>query len=254
MEAPAGNVDWRSESGLVVSKRDVPKAAQKRIWTEGAYRVFLSHKSGVKRDVAKLKDGLAVFGVSAFVAHEDIRPTRAWQAEIENTLVSMDAFVALLTDDFHDSDWTDQEVGYALARGVPMIAVKLGLDPYGFIGKFQALPCDWKEAPFEIASLLMTHDRMVSAYLAAVGKCSSFDRGNDLAELLPSIETLTELQVDDLIEAYNANEELRGSWGFNGSRPGTFGKGLAHHLDRLSQNRNFTRAASGKIEEHPIPS
>ena len=67
----------------------------------------------------------------------------------------MDAFVALLTEGFHDSLWTDQEVGFALSRGVPILAVRLGKDPYGFIGKFQALSCDWADAPKKIVGLLI---------------------------------------------------------------------------------------------------
>ena len=63
--------------------------------------------------------------MSCFVAHVDIHPTKEWQDEIESALSSMDGFVALLTDKFHESDWTDQEVGFALARGVPIIAVRL---------------------------------------------------------------------------------------------------------------------------------
>jgi hypothetical protein len=35
------------------------------------------------------------------------------QNEIETALESMDAFVALLTENFHESLWTDQEVGYS---------------------------------------------------------------------------------------------------------------------------------------------
>jgi hypothetical protein len=64
-------------------------------------------------ETAKLKEELGRFGVSAFVAHEDILATRKWQNEIENAHRSMDAFAALMTDDFHDSDWTDQEAGFA---------------------------------------------------------------------------------------------------------------------------------------------
>jgi len=90
----------------------------------------------VKKETAALKERLQLLGVSCFVAHEDIHPGHEWQDEIENALASMDGFAALLTEGFHDSAWTDQEVGYALARGVPMIAVRLGRDPYGFIGKF----------------------------------------------------------------------------------------------------------------------
>jgi hypothetical protein len=135
----------------IVSRRVlVDGASQQRIWGEAGYRVFLSHKTSVKRETAALKERLQPFGISCFVAHEDIRPTKAWQDEIVNALTTMDAFVALLTDDFHRSLWTDQEVGFALGRNVPIISVKLGKNPYGFIGKFQALSCDWKGAPLGI--------------------------------------------------------------------------------------------------------
>jgi hypothetical protein len=40
---------------------------------------------------------LSLFGVSAFVAHEDILATKAWQQEIENALRSKAAFAAMMT-------------------------------------------------------------------------------------------------------------------------------------------------------------
>jgi nucleoside 2-deoxyribosyltransferase len=82
-------------------------------------------------EAAVLKSRLSVFSASCFVAQMDVRPTTEWQEEIENALATMHGFVALMTPDFHDSDRTDQEVGYALAQGVPMIAVRLGQDPLG---------------------------------------------------------------------------------------------------------------------------
>src|SRR5579862_5516118 len=130
------------------------------IWGKG-YRVFLSHKAEVKHKAAELKDAIAPFGATCFVAHADIKPTREWQDEIENALRTMDAFVALLTEKFHKSKWTDQEVGFAIARGVPIIPVKLGTDPYGFIGKFQALACDWDDAPLALINLLIRQPRML---------------------------------------------------------------------------------------------
>lgn len=130
--------DRRSDKHVVSSD------AVSRIWgNEGYYRVFLSHKSEYKEKAAELKKQLRSLKISCFVAHEDIQPTQEWQKEIENALFSMNAFVALMTEDFHDSDWTAQEVGFAFCRGVPSIALKLGKDPYGFIGKFQALSCRW---------------------------------------------------------------------------------------------------------------
>ena len=84
------NSDWRRSSGLLVSaERLVSPEGIERIWTESGFRLFLSHKSEVKTETAALKSRLAQFGISAFVAHEDILPTKAWQDEIENALATM---------------------------------------------------------------------------------------------------------------------------------------------------------------------
>ena len=97
--------DWRSDSGLLVKgKLSVSPAIQKRIWGEGKFRLFLSHKSQIKTKVAELKKELEVYGISCFVAHKDIKPTKKWQDEIESALSSMDALVALMTEKFHNSN------------------------------------------------------------------------------------------------------------------------------------------------------
>ncbi len=181
--------EWRKESGLLIDgKRDVAPDAIKRIWGDVGFRLFLSHKSEVKKETAALKEGLRLFGISCFVAHEDIHPTKAWQDEIENALASMDGFVALMTEDFHDSDWTDQEVGYAVAQGVPIIAVRLGKDPYGFIGKFQALSSTWIAVAEDIVKILIKNDQVLNVYIQALRNCPSWGSGNVLAKALPGIE------------------------------------------------------------------
>lgn len=234
----ADSGDWRKDSGLLLTtSRTVSPEATKRIWEHDRFRVFLSHKSEFKRETGTLKAKLDLFGISAFVAHEDIHPTKEWQEEIENALATMDAFVALLTNDFHDSDWTDQEVGYALGRNVPIIAVRLERNPYGFLGKFQALTSSWDSAPQDIVKLLINEDRMLAAYIRALHECPSFDAGNLLSLILPSISKLTPQQADDVVNAYNSNIELRGSFGFNGTKPTYWGSGLVPHLLRLDDRR-----------------
>lgn len=240
--------DWRRDSGLLQApRRLVTSEGARRIWGDAGYRLFLSHKAEIKVQAGDLKTRLIAFGVSCFVAHEDIHPTREWQEEIENALDSMDAFVALMTEDFHDSLWTDQEVGYALARSVPIIAVRLGKDPYGFIGKFQAISSGWQNAPADIAKVLIKKDRMLSAYIQALRKCPSWESSNTLALALPGIEKLTSQQVDELVDVYNSTYELRGGWGFNGSRPGPYGPGLVHYLN-LHSDKKFEFGTTGLIE------
>jgi hypothetical protein len=250
MDVPEDS-DWRQESGLLITgTRQVSPGATKRLWADGDFRLFLGHKAEVKRNAAALKDALRYYGISAFVAHEDIHPTKEWQDEIENALATMDGFVALMTSGFHDSDWTDQEVGYALARGVPIIAVRLGLDPYGFLGKFQALTGNWDSAPEGIVKLLIRNDRMLSAYINALRRCPSFDTGNRLSRILPSIESASDEQIDEMIEAFNANNELQGSFGFNGTKPTYYGQGLLLHLHRWGSRRYVmnSKASPWRIE------
>jgi len=241
--------DWRKDSGLLLAgKRAVAPDATKRIWGDEGFRIFLSHKTDVKKETAALKERLRLFGISCFVAHEDIHPTKAWQDEIENALASMDGFVALMTANFHDSDWTDQEVGFAFARGVPIIAVRLGKDPYGFIGKFQGLSSTWPTAAEDVVKILINNDRMFSAYTSALRKCPSWDSGNTLAKVLPGIERLTASQIDELAAAYNETGELRGSFAFHGGKPRPYGLGLVSHLNRLGA-RQFKFSADGLIEQ-----
>jgi TIR domain len=237
--------DWRQESGLLVSTTGIiaPDSVT-RIWGDKGFRLFLSHKSEVKKETAELKEKLGLFGVSAFVAHEDIEPSRTWLAEIENALHSMDAFAALVTENFHDSDWTDQEVGFALARRVPVIAVKLGRDPYGFLGKFQALRASWDDAAEGIVKLLMRHDRMFNAYVQAVRNCATWEDGNVLARALPGIERATEQQINELVAA--ANKKVRHSYAFRGNKPYQYGEGLIPLLHRLGARR-FTQGGDAVI-------
>lgn len=227
--------------------RIVPLEVQTRIWGEGGFRTFLSHRSAVVQQTTDLKERLASFGISAFVAHRNINPTIEWQNEIENALASMGACVALMTADFHDSDWTDQEVGYAIARGVPIIAVNLARIPYGFIGKFQALQCNWDNAAEKIAGLLLSDGQMFDAYIEVLQKCGSFDHGNVLAKPLPHILSFRAEQIDKLIETFNENGEIQGSFGFYGQKARDYGPGLVFYLNKLGQ-RKFKLSGTGRIE------
>jgi len=237
--------EWRKKSGMLLrGKRLVVPEAVTRIWGQAGYKVFLSHKSEVKKEVAKLREELQFYGISCFVAHENIHPTKEWQSEIENALDSMDTLVALLTEDFHDSLWTDQEVGFAFGRGVPIIPVKMGKDPYGFIGKFQALSCTWTNAANEIVKLLAKQEGMVDSFVEAVKDCANFDNANTLAQILPAINKLSLQQEKALVDAFNTNGQVSSSFGFNGGKPLHFGDGLLHHLKRLT-GRNYIYSEPG---------
>jgi hypothetical protein len=114
-------------------------------WTPGNFRLFITHLATYNQVAANLQHFLAKYHVSAFVAHKDIEPTREWMDEIELALTTADGLLALLHPGFKESKWTDQETGFALGRGLLVITVRFGQDPYGFLGKAQAIQGEGKE-------------------------------------------------------------------------------------------------------------
>ena len=130
-----------------------------RLWGSGSPRVFISHISEYRELAHSLKSALNSYGIASFVAHDDIEPMKEWEDEIVRALRSMDMLVALLTKGFRTSKWTDQEVGAALGRQVRVIPVRMGTDPYGFIGRYQAISEDPKKpgAAARIASAVFKY-------------------------------------------------------------------------------------------------
>jgi hypothetical protein len=123
----------------------------------------------------------------------------------------------------------------------------MGRDPYGFIGRFQALTCAWSDASLEIAKLLINRPRMLDAYIAALPSCGSFEQGNTQARLFPYIDSLSDEQARKLIAVFNSNHELKYSFGFNGRNADTQGGGLPDLLKRTTGKR-VVFTASDELE------
>jgi len=190
------------------------------IWSPAMFRLFLSHVSNHRIAVSKLKGQLRKYGIAAFVAHEDIEPSQEWQNEIELALRSMHALAALLTPDFDQSKWTDQEVGVALGKGTLVIPVRLGLDPYGFIGKVQGLPGSLED-PASLASsivdLLLKHkstaEKMQEALIVGLEKAASFDAAKVVTKKIAGLRNITSGQLNRMQAAMTNNNQISGSFG-----------------------------------------
>lgn len=229
IELDLKNVDqWRQNSGIARKKNTLsptPITAVHRIWGEHHVRLFLSHRSTVKVETSRLKVSLGRCGIAAFVAHEDIEPTQEWQKEIEYALFSMDALVALLTHDYHISNWTDQEVGVAIGRGVPHFTIRLGCDPYGLMGKGQAIgSCSWNdtdEMAVRLFRLLYKHlpdkSRLFECALTSYSQSqNSSDSAWRVTNLLSIFDTLTPSQSERVFGVYNGNRE--NTYSFDGMK------------------------------------
>ncbi len=199
--------------GHAIFSNKIPEDS--RFWVPGYLRVFISHLSNTQESAGRLKDALRNYAITAFVAHEDIEPTLEWQAEIEKALFSMDALVAILTPRFQESKWTDQEVGFALGRGVLVIPLRKGLDPYGFIGKIQGIQGEGKtvrqvsEFIFQaLASNPATKNKMASTLVDQVVSANDIDVGIRFIGHLQKIETLPQTYFEILRDNLPNNQIL----------------------------------------------
>jgi hypothetical protein len=110
-------------------------------------RVFLSYSTKDKVLARQIKIHISRKGYSVFLAHEDLKISQEWISEIRKELRLCDVYVALLTENFRKSEWTDQEAGYALSRSkrkekkcvILPITVHPIKSPHGFLKAFQAL-------------------------------------------------------------------------------------------------------------------
>jgi len=99
--------------------------------------ISYSHKN--KKLTGKVKKILEAYNINAFLAHEDIEPSDDWIRIILNNLENCDVLIPIITDEFRESKWTDQEAGYAQARGIEIISIMKKGDPHGFLNRFQAI-------------------------------------------------------------------------------------------------------------------
>lgn len=218
------------------------------------FRLFISHKDDNKQVANKLKKALEVFGITCFVAHEDIEPSTEWQKEIEKELFSMDALLALLSDGFSKSVWTNQEVGVAFGRDVFILSIKCGEDPKGFVGKFQALRpknTDINDLATQIAEQLIkewkTSKKIKFSYIHALSCTSQYEDTERWAKLLPHIDSLSEEQAQNLFENYNSNSQAYDCYALNGGKYGN-GKNIADYLNEWTKNIQYI-ITNGKLEK-----
>lgn len=187
------------------------------IWKPGMVRLFISHRDIYKSQANELAHALEQYGISSFVAHDTIEPMTQWQAEIRKGLETMEIMLAFVTDDFHESVWTNQEIGFALARNIPIISLKLQQsDPKGFIGDQQALKgsLDDSAASFQsiydlLAERLGNRERLQSGLISAFVEAQSFSeaikRFDRMAEV---VNRLSEDEVKRIIDGFAANNQL----------------------------------------------
>ena len=203
------------------STNNITQNKEVTFWKTGHFKLFLSHLATFKVQTSHLQSALRKYAISSFVAHEDIEPTKEWQLEIEAGLQTMDALAAILMPGFKESNWCDQEVGVAVGRDVLVIPIRRGLDPYGFIGKYQGIQAKGKnigqvaEAIFDtLVKSPKTKNKMLLAISGSIVNATSPEEAIDKIEIIKSLDSVPEDILENLKSQVSENKLLTESLDF----------------------------------------
>jgi hypothetical protein len=197
-----------------------PSTLTPSFWEADRFRLFITHLATHKGEAADLQNALEEYGVSAFVAHRDIEPTKEWQDEIELALNTCDALVVLLHAGFHDSKWVDQEIGFAMGRALLIVSVRYGEDPCGFIGRYQGLQGLGRSATEVAAELVdifvsnkQTSARMAEALVAFFSSSDTFREAKVRMALLDKIPVWNSGLLERLRASLQSNDQISHAYG-----------------------------------------
>ncbi len=192
-------------------------------WSPDQFRLFISHVTSFKQRATALRHQLSRYHISGFVAHETIEAGELWQREIEAGLRSMQALTALITPDFRDSAWADQEIGWALGSDVFVLPVRRGADPYGFLGEVQGIQSVGKsvgQVAVEVFEALLrdsaTRGTLLEAVVAGFERSASYQEARENLRLLEHAKAIPESLIGRIEAAARSNDQIADSTGVPG--------------------------------------
>lgn len=169
-------------------------------------KLFISHRDSKKVEAKNLAKQLEPYGITCFVAHDTIEPMSLWKDEILKALQTMEAFVCFITADFYESEWTNQELGYAIAKGAPVYLYSHDKsDPKGFKLDIQAIKTGIRTLIDLIRRDFSSHIALRQSSIDRVteAKDGSFDNAkNQFVEVVGLF--LTDPEIETLVEAIKA--------------------------------------------------
>ena len=130
-------------------------------------QVFVSHDPGDLEMVQELFSTVKNFPFGVHIALEEVETGRS-RERLEGRLANSDIVVAVLTESSADSQWINQEVGYAIAKGIPVLPLYESESLRGgFIADVDGVEIDQENPSFTVFNLLC-HLRSELAPLGAL--------------------------------------------------------------------------------------
>jgi len=117
-------------------------------------QIYVSHAPDDLELVQELFSTVKNFPFGVHIAMEEVESGRS-RKRLEGRLANCDVMVAVLTDESATSQWLNQDIGYAVAKGIPVIPMQDHKQHRGgFIGDVDGVKIDRQNPSFTIFNLL----------------------------------------------------------------------------------------------------
>lgn len=185
-----------------------------------ALQLVISHRSLYHEQARALAEKLGSYGIEAFLAQDEIAAGSNYRNALIDALKRMDALLVFLTDDFAESAWCNQEVGFAVAREVPILPLKLqSQNPTGIIEPHQALSGSLGDAGNSAAAIRQAlsslpelgdrfRDALITSFLESTSFVAAIERFDALDA---AIAALSPANTRRIIVGFQTNDQLYGA-------------------------------------------
>lgn len=192
---------------------------QKNITNINKLKIFFSYSTNDKRIVGILKKSLEPYEFEVYAAHDydGINPATEWKDEIIDAIIKCDVFIPLITNNFKDSEWTDQEAGMAKINDKFIIPLEVDTPPYGFIGNIQSLKLNRNkltsetymeyELPHKIYSVIKRKFKE-DIFINELTEIFSFDEANEKVKKIEHCKNITPKHVNQIYQITKENRKI----------------------------------------------
>ncbi|WP_254764094.1 toll/interleukin-1 receptor domain-containing protein [Natrinema marinum] len=117
-------------------------------------QVYVSHAPNDLSLVQDLFSTVKNFPFGVHIALEEVESGRS-RKRLEGRLANSDVVVAVLTKSAVENTWINQEIGYAVAKGIPVLPLRdEGITHRGFVSDVEGVTIDRSNLSFTIFNLL----------------------------------------------------------------------------------------------------
>lgn len=187
---------------------------------DSAIKGFLSHSDKDKKIAVDLKEKLQGYGIDLFLAHVDLKGGDEWVTKLFTEVKNCDLFLVLLSENYHKSNFTDQETGIALSIPKPILPICIDKTrPYGFIERYQGEICNPKFTPANVTkiakrckALTKSETSIVDVIIKRLANAESYAEAHSLATMIEKQEKFSKKQINSIAKAYLDNDEINQSY------------------------------------------